>query len=149
MLLTNYPTASLGRRFAAMAYDSLILIALYIILGGVLVSAITWATGAEQMIVLSPATAASLFYSISFLYFMHSWRKGGQTIGMKSWRLFITTEDNVPVRLSHCILRSAVGLFSLAPLGLGFFWMLVDKKQRTWHDIASNTRIVYRAKGME
>ena len=86
MLLTNYPTASLGRRFAAMAYDSLILIALYIILGGVLVSAITWATGAEQMIVLSHATAASLFYSISFLYFMHSWRKGGQTIGMKSWK---------------------------------------------------------------
>lgn len=149
MLLTNYPTASLARRLAAMAYDGLILIALYIMLGGVLVTAISWAIGSEQMVVLSQATAASLFYTITFLYYMHSWRRGGQTIGMKSWRLIITTEDNTPVRLSHCILRSAVGLLSLAPLGLGFFWMLVDKKQRTWHDIASDTRIVYRAKGME
>jgi uncharacterized RDD family membrane protein YckC len=66
---------------------------------------------------------------------------------MKAWNIYLITNDNSPVKLSHCILRSATGFFSLAIVGLGYFWMLIDKKERTWHDIASLTRIVYRPKG--
>ena len=147
MSLQNYPTASLIRRLAAMAYDALVLLALYIILGGILVTAISEMTGQEEMVRLSPAMVGSVFYTICFLYYMHSWRRGGQTIGMKAWNIYLITNDNSPVKLSHCILRSATGFFSLAIVGLGYFWMLIDKKERTWHDIASLTRIVYRPKG--
>jgi len=27
--------------------------------------------------------------------------------------------------------------------GLGFFWSLLDKQERTWHDMASLTRVVH------
>lgn len=146
MSLTNYPTAGLLHRLLAMAYDGMVLIALYIILAGLLLTAIKSLTGSEEMLKLSAAQAATIFYSITFLYYMHSWRRGGQTIGMKAWRLYLTTNDNSPVRLTHCILRSAGGFFSLAIFGLGYFWMLIDKRQRTWHDIASLTRVVHKPK---
>jgi uncharacterized RDD family membrane protein YckC len=147
MSLQNYPTANLGRRLAAMIYDGLILIALYIILGGLLVTAIS--SGGDEMLRLSPATAMSLFFSISFLYYSHSWRKGGQTVGMKSWRLTLINDDGRPIQLSQCMLRSGIGFFSILAAGLGFWWMLFDKQQRTWHDIASVTRVVYAPKNME
>ncbi len=147
MSLQNYPTANLGRRLAAMIYDGLILIALYIILGGLLVTAIS--SGGDEMLRLSPATAMSLFFSISFLYYSHSWRKGGQTVGMKSWRLTLINDDGRPIQLSQCMLRSGIGFFSILAAGLGFWWMLFDKQQRTWHDIASVTRDVYAPKNME
>lgn len=149
MALTNYPTAGLLHRLLAMAYDALVLLALYIILGGLLFTALTQVSGSEEMLRASPAQAATIFYTITFLYYMHSWRRGGQTIGMKAWRLYLTTEDNSPVRLSHCILRSGAGFFSLGIVGLGYFWMLIDKRQRTWHDIASLTRVIHKPKGVE
>jgi uncharacterized RDD family membrane protein YckC len=38
--------------------------------------------------------------------------------------------------------RLASALLSLLPLGLGFFWILVDRDRRAWHDRLSRTRIV-------
>lgn len=149
MSLQNYPTANLPRRLAAMVYDGLILIALYIILGGLLVTAISAAEGTEELVRLSPATAMSFFFSIAFLYYMHSWRKGGQTIGMKSWRLRLINDDGRPVQLSQCMLRSGAGFFSILIVGLGYWWMLFDNRQRTWHDIASVTRVIHMPKDMD
>ncbi len=146
----NYPTAPLTRRLAALAYDGLILIALYIILGGLLVTLISkLADGGDAMLRLSPATAASLFYIICFLYYSHSWRRGGQTVGMKSWRIKVISEYKPEVTLSQCMLRSAIGFFSILAAGLGFLWMLFNKKQQTWHDKASMTRVVYLPKNMD
>ncbi|MDK2779300.1 MAG: RDD family protein [Pseudomonadota bacterium] len=146
----NYPTAPLTRRLAALAYDGLILVALYIILGGLLVTLISkLAEGGDDMLRLSPATAASLFYIICFLYYSHSWRRGGQTVGMKSWRIKVISEYKPEVTLSQCMLRSAIGFFSILAAGLGFLWMLFDKKQQTWHDKASMTRVIYLPKNMD
>jgi uncharacterized RDD family membrane protein YckC len=38
--------------------------------------------------------------------------------------------------------RFAVAIVSLAALGLGFAWCLVDPAHRTWHDIAARSRVV-------
>ncbi|MDF1762343.1 MAG: RDD family protein [Oleibacter sp.] len=148
MSLANYPTASLMRRLLALAYDSLIIIAIYILIGGILVTLISKALGYAELPRLSPAMAASLMYSFIFLYYMHSWRRGGQTIGMKAWGLYAITEDGSQFRLSHAILRSVAGGFSIVLFGLGFWWMLFDKKQRTWHDMASLTKVVYKPKNL-
>lgn len=146
---SNYPTGPLLRRLAAMVYDGLILIALYIMLGFVLV-AILKAVNHDQFPGALPASLnLSLMFTIAFFYYSDSWRRrNGQTIGMKAWRLKLINENPGPVQLSQCMLRTGMGFFSLCVFGLGFCWMLVDKKQRTWHDIASVTRIVYLPKEM-
>ncbi|MDO6681450.1 MULTISPECIES: RDD family protein [unclassified Oceanobacter] len=139
----NYPTASLIRRLAALSYDGLVLLALYIVTGFVLVGIATAANDGQPPGAFPASVNLSVMFCISFFYFSSSWRRGGQSIGMKAWRLKLITEDAKPVKLSHCMLRTGIGFFSLAVFGLGFFWSLLDTRGRSWHDMASLTRIVF------
>lgn len=78
------------------------------------------------------------------LYNTYFWVKSGQTLAMKTWRLrLVDAETHRPLRLSQAVLRACLAWASLAWLGLGFLWPLVDKKRRTWHDIFSHTEIVW------
>jgi uncharacterized RDD family membrane protein YckC len=42
--------------------------------------------------------------------------------------------------------RYAVATVSLAAFGLGFLWSLFDRERRTWHDLASHTKLVREAR---
>jgi len=68
--------------------------------------------------------------------------RGGQTVGMKPWRLRIVGADGGPIGFRRALLRFAVALVSLAALGLGFLWCLIDRERRAWHDIAAGTLLV-------
>lgn len=150
MSAQNYPTAPLFRRLAAMIYDGLILLALYIMLGFVLIAVLKALNNGNFPGTLPLPVALSLFFTIAFFYYSDSWRRrNGQTVGMKAWRLKLINENAKPVQVSQCMLRMGMGFFSFAVIGGGFWWMLIDKKQRTWHDIASVTRIVYLPKEMK
>jgi len=70
------------------------------------------------------------------------WTHGGRTLGMQAWRLRLVTDRGEPVGLAAATLRYLVAILSLGLLGLGFWWSLVDPERRTWHDIASRTRLV-------
>ena len=139
----NYPTASLSRRLAALGYDSLVLISLYIIMGFVLVGIATALNDGNPPGAFPMAVNLSVMFTICFFYYSSSWRRGGQTIGMKAWRIKLINNETRPIQLSQCMLRTGIGFFSLVVFGLGFLWPLFDKKQRTWHDMASLTRVVF------
>jgi uncharacterized RDD family membrane protein YckC len=40
------------------------------------------------------------------------------------------------------LLRFAAALVSLATVGLGFLWILVDPEKLAWHDRIAGTRVV-------
>lgn len=148
MSVQNYPTAPLLRRLAAMTYDSLVLISLYIFAGFIVVALLKLINQGEFPGALPMSVNLSLFFCIAFFYYTHSWLKGGQTIGMKAWRIYLINArqqhgKTLPLQLSQCMLRCGCGFFSLLAFGGGFFWMLLDPQQRTWHDMASLTRIVH------
>jgi uncharacterized RDD family membrane protein YckC len=84
----------------------------------------------------------------SAAYFALSWSRGGQTIGMKPWRLRVVRGDGASPDLTQSLLRFGVALISLAALGIGFWWALFDAQRRTWHDIAAGTVVVRLEKGM-
>lgn len=73
-------------------------------------------------------------------YAVVSWRRGGQTLGMRPWRLRLTGVSGAP-GLRALTLRYAVGTLSLLSGGLGFWWAWLDRDRLTWHDRASGTRI--------
>ena len=79
-------------------------------------------------------------------YFVLSWSRGGQTIGMRAWRIRITTVDGDALPWPRALLRFAVALLSLGALGLGFLWCLVDRERRAWHDLAARSACVRVAK---
>ncbi|HRF84692.1 MAG TPA: RDD family protein [Pseudoxanthomonas sp.] len=79
---------------------------------------------------------------VAGLYATLSWRRGGQTLGMRPWRLkLIATHGGAP-GWKALWLRFAVGLLSLLAGGLGFWWAWFDRDRLAWHDRASGTRLV-------
>jgi len=80
-------------------------------------------------------------------YAVASWRRGGQTLGMRPWRLKVVAADGSPAPLPALCVRYAVGSVSLLALGAGFWWALFDHNRLTWHDRTSGTRIIRLAEG--
>ncbi len=51
-----------------------------------------------------------------------------------------TTFDNL--RIGQSLLRYVGYFLSLLPLGLGFFWIIWDKKKRGFHDLLAHTVVI-------
>src|SRR3546814_276046 len=83
---------------------------------------------------------------LSGLYAVVSWRRGGQTLGMRPWRLAVVGADgSVPSWRAPCV-RYAVGAVSLLAAGLGFWWAWVDRDSLAWPARASGTRMLRQPK---
>jgi uncharacterized RDD family membrane protein YckC len=76
---------------------------------------------------------------VSFLFYGWFWTHGGQTLGLRAWKIRVLNDNYEPITWRQAFVRFIVSLFSWGVLGLGFLWVLVDKNQRSWHDMASQT----------
>jgi uncharacterized RDD family membrane protein YckC len=76
---------------------------------------------------------------VSFLFYSWFWTHGGQTLGLRAWKVKVLTENYQAISWPQACIRFIIALFSFGLLGLGFLWILVDKNQRSWHDIVSKT----------
>ena len=133
--------ASLWLRLIAGVYDLLPLLGLWF-LAGVLGQLVTAGTLDVLHSLRDKLLMQALLLAFSAAYFVLSWRRGGQTIGMKPWRLRVVRADGAAIDAKQALLRFAVALVSLLPLGAGFWWALVDRERRAWHDLAAGTRVV-------
>src|SRR5690606_35106686 len=79
---------------------------------------------------------------VSGAYAVLAWRRGGQTLGMKPWRLRVVGADGRPATVRRLWLRYAVATLSLAGAGLGLLWSLVDRERRGLHDVVAGTLLV-------
>ena len=70
------------------------------------------------------------------------WTYSGQTLGMQVWCIRVQNADGSAISLWQALLRFVVSIASLLCVGLGFFWSLIDKQHRSWHDIYSNSQLV-------
>jgi uncharacterized RDD family membrane protein YckC len=131
----SLPPASLAKRLAAMLYDSLLVVALWMIVG-----AISVGINAGEA-VKGPVLQSALFL-VTFLFFALFWTRKGQTVGMVAWRIRLQTPDGHLISGMQALLRFFCALVSLLCLGAGFWWMLFDKKQQTWHDRYSESCVV-------
>ena len=122
---------------AAGVYDLLLLAGLLMLV----VFVIVVARGGQDV----PAGAwwfQLLVLSVTTLFYTGFWSRGGQTLGMRSWRLQVVTATGDPPALGVSLLRFFGALLSIAALGLGLLWILVDRERRSWHDLLSNTRVI-------
>lgn len=132
--------AALPWRLLAAVYDALPAIALWM-----LASAIVLALRGNRPFEPYSAGQWLLWLGCWFLtgfYAVMSWRRGGQTLGMRPWRLRVVDESGGIAPLRVLWLRYLVATVSLTAGGAGFLWSLVDRQGRTWHDLASHTRLV-------
>ena len=146
----QFPTAGLFRRLAAMFYDLLLSIALMMVVTLLYQQVLLRLLyGSEQLkamaeagrLDIDPVLATLLLFSL-FGFFAKFWTHTGQTLGMQVWGVRIQNADGSAIDLWQALLRFLVAILSWLSLGLGYWWMLWDKQDRTWHDIYSESQVV-------
>ena len=130
--------ALIGWRLLALLYDFFPLLALWFVTAG----AFTWAHGDAVRGGWLGMLEFCVLVAITALYAILSWKRGGQTIGMRPWRLRVVTPADGEPDSKALWLRFCVGSLSLAVAGLGFWWAWIDRDRLTWHDRASGTRMI-------
>jgi len=80
---------------------------------------------------------------VSFLFYAWFWTHGGQTLGLRAWKIRVLTLDRKPISWKQALLRFMAAIVSWGFCGLGFLWILIDKNQRSWHDHLSKTALFF------
>ena len=78
-----------------------------------------------------------------FVFYAYFWKIKGQTLGMQVWKIRAENEQGETLTFLDSVLRFGFATITMAPLGLGFFWMVLDRERLTLYDRLSKTRVVY------
>lgn len=146
--------APLRFRLAAMAYDALVVLAVWVLT----VVALVTITGDAVV----GAWVQSVLFLELYALLAYCWCKRGQTLGMLAWRLrLVSCAPLLPwdgdaaslgtetrVTPAQALRRFAAGLASFAALGLGFCWMWFDREGKSWPDRFSRSVIVREGRGV-
>lgn len=141
-----YPTASLWRRLFALVYD---IFPLFGISCGVVALSIgivalfgLYEFDQNFQNIIPSLLLTPLLIASWLAFYIGFWRYKQQTVGMLAWRIKLRGCNGSSPNNSQLLTRAIVALLSFGCFGLGYLWMLIDPKNRTWHDIASNTEVI-------
>lgn len=146
-----YISAPLWRRLAALLYDSFILLALSFFYGAVVTLFATLAGSHHD-------TYQPMFRHWSFTlgwaltlvaFYCWFWRKSGQTVGMRAWRLKVVDAhipDTTPA-WPKCLRRALLAAPLVLLGGIGYWFSFFDPQKRSLHDRMSQTRVILIPKG--
>ena len=126
------------RRLGAMTYDALLLLAILMLLSYPYV----WLTGGGKQNFIVHAIYQIYLLVICFIYYGGFWVHGGQTLGLRTWRLKLVRKDGGGITWVDALKRFASALLSLLCLGLGYLWVLFNRDKLAWHDRLSETRLI-------
>jgi len=152
-------TIGFFKRLLVMTYDGLLLTSVVFFSSAVLMGFFTWLGPDAFFATPDPANPNLIersdlgrliggilvtinVFCVSFFFYGWFWTHGGQTLGMKAWKLYLVKPDGKFIDWNTAFKRYLASLLSWACLGLGFTWALLDARKRTWHDILTNTMIV-------
>ena len=138
----EYRPAGLLKRLMAIIYDGFLLLAI-LFMAQIIPFAITGdaITRENSPLVLYLLNQVYLLV-VSYLFFGWFWVHGGQTLGMKTWRIQLKTSTGGSINWQIAAIRFLGAIISWSFFALGFVWSLVDKKNRCWHDIMSATVLI-------
>lgn len=124
-------------RLAAMIYESLLVLAVLFIASLPFLYVVGdaqrgWRHFAFQLYIVL----------LLFAYFGTFWRRSGQTLAMKTWRIRLVAPAGGRVSLKLAAQRYALAWIGLLAGGAGFWWALFDRDRQFLHDRLLGTRLV-------
>lgn len=129
--------AGLRRRLVSLLYESLILAAIVMAAALPLVMMTRgWA------LVPARAVLQAGLLAVCACFYVWQWSGTGQTLPMKTWRLRLVSAAGESVTPQRAFIRYLAVLASVATLGLGFLWAVVDRDRQFLHDRLAGTRII-------
>lgn len=141
----NYVQAGPLKRLMALIYDSLILLAIAFCYGWIvlmlkykLFDIPLPESGHAEM---GGLAALGLILALVTFY-IYFWLKGGQTLGMKAWRLKLLADTNDAPQLKHCLIRCIAAPLCILTGCFGFIWCWIDRDGHALQDRLSHTQVV-------
>ncbi|MFT5163633.1 MAG: putative RDD family membrane protein YckC [Alteromonadaceae bacterium] len=146
--IEQFPSAPFFRRLASWVYDLLtgVAIAMLATVVGMIVTEMLVAyefidtSKYEDTAAFFQDTWIFPFYLITCLtcFFCYFWVKGGQTIGMRAWRLRVVNTQGEGISIIQAVIR-----FYASLAGLGNVWVLLDwKNKQSIQDYLAKTRTI-------
>jgi uncharacterized RDD family membrane protein YckC len=138
--ISQAQSPGLLRRLASLFYDGVLLFGVLLLAAGLVI--------VPYMILVDGAFPSQAWWFRAWLvaviggFFAYFWTHGGQTLGMRAWRLRLVRANGEKPRPGDALLRLACATVALAPAGLGLWWVLIDSEGLAWHDRWSGTRLV-------
>ena len=121
-----------------MVYESLLLAGIAFF-AGLIFLGVTGTSPGEWM---RHAFQVYLFLVIG-LYFVGCWRRGGQTLAMKTWKLRLAGAGGARITLRQALVRYVCAWPCLLLGGIGILYAPFDRERRFLHDRLAGTSIVY------
>jgi len=125
------------RRLASITYDSLLLTAVLFFSTLIL---LPFTRG--QAISNGNILYTAYLFFICYLYFAWQWTHGGQTLGMRTWKIRLRGIDSDDVTWQSASLRFLLACLSWGFLGAGFLRALIGREHLAFHDKYSKTRLM-------
>jgi uncharacterized RDD family membrane protein YckC len=125
-----------------MVYDSLLLAGIWFAVSALLLAASGGRLADPDRPIWLLHTLQACLVLVTFLFFAGFWKHGGQTLGMRAWRLKLISYDGGAVSWKQVLWRFAAAIPSLGAFGLGLLWTLIDRNRCAGHDRLSGTRLV-------
>lgn len=140
--LADAQAPGLLRRLAAIVYDLLLMGAVLVLAAFVYTLASEALTSADLTRGLARRGFQAFLLAVILGYYLYFWTHGRQSLAMRTWRLLLLRDDGEALRTADGLRRIAFAVLTLAPAGLGLWWMLLDRDRLTWYDRLSGTRPV-------
>lgn len=131
------PLAGLRRRLASLVYECLLLLALWFVAGFIVVGALP-----EPPEGLARVAFQIYLWLVAGVYLVWFWRRGGQTLAMRTWRLRLVDVQGRPVARRQAWLRYLLASLGTLALGAGFLWAILDRDRQFLHDRLAGTRLL-------
>lgn len=143
---SHRPAALIGWRLLALFYDLWPVVALWMMVSTLFTLGYTFLGNHDAHENIPPYSVLGWLlwlscWIVAGLYATASWHRGGQTLGMRPWRIRLVALNGDRLTWRQLWVRFAVGTVSLLAAGLGFWWAWFDRDGLTWHDRASRTRV--------
>jgi uncharacterized RDD family membrane protein YckC len=130
----------LFRRFAALLYDSFLMISIWILSS----FPYLYLLGHEPHTFFEVAIFRLYLWVIGFCFVGFFWIKAGQTLGMKAWGLSVTrTTDDKELTLRDAISRYCLATLGILGGGMSYVFALLHPQHITLHDLLSKTQLKY------
>ena len=140
--MTVAEIATRRRRLGSLLYEALVVLALGIFL---FLLPVALFSGVSHLIP-GPGLLWCYLFALLGVYFIWCWVKAGQTLAMKTWRIWVVdAQSGRSLRPLQAVVRYSMGWLCW-PTGLAFLWSFLDPDGQFLHDRIAGTRILYEPK---
>lgn len=128
---------SLTKRYLAVVYEALLMLALTLVLTAVYYMLLGDASHGWKRLGLQ-----LLLWGAMGAYFVRCWTVTGQTLASQTWKLKVTGQYGQLLNVKHAAIRYIVASILLLPAGLTLWWAMLDKEQQFLHDRLLGSRLI-------